>query len=196
MFGSFSRGRLDPSSSCRWLSALRILATLLIFTDMSAAMLGSSIKAAIWRVDPALPVTEIKDFEMVLYQQSAWMRFRAVLLGGFAVSGLLLAVIGVWAVVAFSVMRRRREIGIRVALGRGRIKVLGLMLRQVMAPVALGAVAGLVGTFNLSQFLQRWLFDVQPNDPGVLSAVVICWSWPRCWPRPFRPGARHKSIRP
>ena len=150
------------------------LATLLIFTDMSAAMLESSIKAAIWRVDPALPVTEIKDFEMVLYQQSAWMRFRAVLLGGFAASGLLLAVIGVWAVVAFVVMRRRREIGIRVALGARPHQVLGLMLRQVMAPVALGAVAGLVGTSNLSQFLQRWLFDVQPNDPGVLSAVVIC----------------------
>jgi putative ABC transport system permease protein len=146
--------------------------TLLIFTEARAAALERAIKAAIWRVDPALPITNVEDFELTLSQQAAWMRFRAILIGAFAAAGLVLAAAGIWAVVAFSIVRRTREIGIRVAFGAPASRVIGLMLAQVGRPIAVGAFVGLIGTFNLSRLLEAWVYEVEAGDPAVLGIVV------------------------
>lgn len=95
-----------------------------------------------------------------------------VLLGAFAGLALVLTAIGIYGVVAYNVRQRTAEIGIRVALGADRARVLWMVLRQGLSPVALGLAVGLCATLALGRVIQSLLFGVTPTDPTTLLVVV------------------------
>jgi ABC-type antimicrobial peptide transport system permease subunit len=100
-------------------------------------------------------------------------RLGSALLGLFAVLAFLLAEVGVYAVIAGSVVRRTRELGIRIALGGRPSQMRKMVLRQTAVPVAVGIVAGLSVTFAATRLLQRFLYGVAPSDPVTIAAAVI-----------------------
>jgi len=148
-------------------------AALLVSTDANARALEAELKAAVWRIDPALPLTEIRDFEDALNQQAWALRFRAAVLGLFAAASVVLALIGIWAVVAYAVVRRTREIGIRSALGATASNVFGLLLREAVVPAVKGIGVGVGAAFYLSVVLDRYVFGVTAGDPRVLAGIAV-----------------------
>jgi putative ABC transport system permease protein len=98
-------------------------------------------------------------------------RFRTVLLSLFAALALVLALVGVYGVIAFAVSQRTQEIGIRMALGARARDVIALLLRQGMIPVLAGVAAGVAGALLLGRVLENLLYDVTPTDPLVLLLV-------------------------
>jgi putative ABC transport system permease protein len=100
-------------------------------------------------------------------------RFYSLLLGSFAGLALVLAMIGIYGVISYSVAQRTRELGIRIALGARGQDVLRLVMGQAMMLVTLGAVIGLGGAFALTRLLKKFLFDVNASDPMTFGAVAF-----------------------
>ena len=100
-------------------------------------------------------------------------RFQAALFGSFAVIGLLLAAVGLYAVAAFNAGRRRREIGVRLTLGATTRHVSRMVVQSAVKPILVGAAAGLVVTWWAARFLQAFLFEVDARDPWTLALVVV-----------------------
>jgi ABC-type antimicrobial peptide transport system permease subunit len=96
-----------------------------------------------------------------------------MLLGGFALAALILAVIGIYGVISYSVSRRRNEIAIRMALGACSADVNRMVLQQGMRPVAAGLVIGIAAALALGRLLQALLFEIRPSDPLVLASAVL-----------------------
>ena len=101
-------------------------------------------------------------------------RFNAILLGAYGLIALLLAVIGIYGVISYTVQRRTHEIGIRRALGAQTSDVLRLMLMQVAGLVASGLVVGLAGALALTRVLESLLYDVRPDDLATFAGVAAC----------------------
>jgi putative ABC transport system permease protein len=99
-------------------------------------------------------------------------RFRTLLVATFAGVAVLLAVVGVAGVIAFTVSRRTQEIGVRVALGATRRQVVSLLVRQGLAPTAIGMLAGLAGAMALGRVLSGLLFGVAASDPTVFAGAA------------------------
>ena len=147
--------------------------TIVIRTAQDPRSAAGALRSAIWSVDSDLPVPEMKTMRQVVSSSVAQRRFQALLLGGFAGAALLLAAIGIYGVISYSVTRRRNEIGIRVALGASRRDVGGMVLRQGMRPVAVGLVLGLGGAVALGRVLQVLLYEIHPSNPVVLTTVTL-----------------------
>jgi putative ABC transport system permease protein len=119
-----------------------------------------------------VPVVRLRDMEAVFAESIRRPRLLAQLLGGFAGLALLLAAIGTYGVLSYMVTERRREIGIRMALGAERGSVLGQVLKQGLLLAGIGVVAGLAGAFGLTRLVASLLFGVRPTDPLTIAAVV------------------------
>jgi predicted permease len=130
-----------------------------------------AIRGAITTVDKALPISNIRTLESMVDQSMAARRFTMMLLVGFAGLALILALAGVYGVLAYSVARRTAEIGVRLALGAGPRRVLRLVLAQGMRPVITGLVVGLAGAYWLSQLMTSMLFRIDARDPWTFIAV-------------------------
>jgi predicted permease len=140
-------------------------------TDVATTISG--IRAAVRAVDPTLLVT-VLPLEATIGWSRGISRTVASLFGGLGVLALVLAAVGIYGVVSYVVRARLREIGIRLALGATVHNVLGMMLRQTMRPVVVGAVIGLVAAGAMSRVLSSILFGVSPADPvGLGSAVLL-----------------------
>ena len=114
--------------------------------------------------------------EDLVFNSIARPRFQAVLIGTFALGALLLAAVGVSSVLAYSVRRRTREVGIRVALGAGRTDVVGMVLIRGLGLTVAGMALGLLGAFAVTGYLENMLFGVSPLDPTVLAGAFLVLS--------------------
>jgi putative ABC transport system permease protein len=131
-----------------------------------------AVRAAVRSVDAELILTDVTSMTALVDVALGGARFGMQLLSGFALVALLMAALGIYGVVAFVVSRRTREVGIRMALGARAADVLGLVLRQGMAPVVAGLAAGLVLALSLGRLGSSLLFEVPPHDVGTLAAAA------------------------
>ena len=141
-------------------------------TDLSPGALRTAIDAAVREADATVPVVRLRDMNGVFIDSIRRPRLLAQLIGGFAGLALLLAAIGTYGVLSYMVTERRREIGIRMALGADQGSVLGEVMKQGLLLTTVGLVAGLAGAFALNRLIASLLFGVQPTDPTTLVAVV------------------------
>jgi len=133
-------------------------------------LLGS-IRGEIWSVDKKLSISEVKTMDQILDTQLARPRFSMFLLGLFAATALLLAAIGIYGVMSYSVAQRTREIGIRMALGALRGDVLRMVAGRAAVLAGVGTGAGIVGALAATRLLRTLLFGVDPADAGTFVAV-------------------------
>jgi putative ABC transport system permease protein len=135
--------------------------------------IANRLRQAIADFDPRLRTQSIRTMEEIVAATTADSRFDAGLFGAFAALALVLATVGVYGLLSFSVARRTAEIGTRMALGATRADVLRMVLRQGVGLVAAGLVCGLAGAFVLTRSLQDLLFGVKPTDPLSFAAVAV-----------------------
>jgi predicted permease len=159
--------------------------TLVVRTRGAApAVLARSVEDAIHAVDPDQAISDVRSMEQVEAQSVARPRLEAVLLGVFAALAVLLAVVGLYGMLAYSVTQRTREIGIRVALGASQPKLVWGVMADGLGLILAGMIAGLAAALALARLLASLLYEVQPTDPltfaavcGVLLVVGLCASW-------------------
>jgi putative ABC transport system permease protein len=143
-----------------------------IRTALPPESLAPQIRRIVQAMDPTLPIVNLRSMTDVFDESLSRPRFLAQLLGVFAGLALLLAAIGTYGILSYSVTERRREIGIHMALGATRGNVLGMVLGQGMRLTVAGLVAGLAAAFVLTRLLQSQLFNVKPSDPMTIASVA------------------------
>jgi putative ABC transport system permease protein len=131
------------------------------------------VKTALRGIDPSLALIWPQPFSEIMAQALGQAKLMMVLLGVFAGVALLLATVGIYGAVAYSVEQRTGEIGVRMALGAQAIDVLRLVVRQGMTPVILGLIIGLAGTFAVGRLLTAQLYQISSHDPFLLGAATI-----------------------
>jgi putative ABC transport system permease protein len=139
----------------------------------NAEALAPAMRRVVASLDPNLALSDVRTMEQRISSATLWPRLSAVVLGGFAGTALLLAALGIYGVVSYGVLQRTREVGVRMALGAGARTVLAMVLRQGMAPVAFGLLAGMVGAWAGARLLRRLLFEVGAADPLTFLAVTV-----------------------
>jgi predicted permease len=141
-------------------------------TTLPAASLAQTIERAVREADASVPVVRLREMESVFDEAIQRPRLLAQLLGVFAGLALLLAAVGIYGVLSYLVAERRREIGIRMALGADRMSVVAQVMKHGLLLTMIGAVAGLAGVFGLNRLIASLLFGVEPTD-GTTVAVVV-----------------------
>lgn len=144
-----------------------------IHTAGNPASLTNSLRSILKELDPNLPLSKIQTLDEVVSQSVAPRRFNMFLITIFAAVALLLALVGVYGVLAYSVGRRTAEIGLRIALGATPRSVLTLIVGQGMRPILAGIAIGMAGAVGLSHFVSSLLFNVKPVDPLTYGAVAL-----------------------
>ena len=134
--------------------------------------MADAIRKAIWSVDAEVPVPVVRMLGGVVEDSVANRRFEMQLLLLFAISALLLAGLGVYGVVTYSVVQRQREIGLRLALGAQRQNIYRLVLHDGLAPVLAGAVAGVAVAFASARVVGSLLFQVSPYNSAIAGSAV------------------------
>jgi predicted permease len=142
-------------------------------TTLLPAALAQTVERVVHAVDPSVPVVRFREMNDVFADSIRRPRLLAQLVGLFAALALVLAAIGTYGVLAYMVTEQRREIGIRLALGAERTRVLAEVLRQGLRLAVLGVVIGLVGALGLNRVIASLLFGIQPTDPTTLAAAVV-----------------------
>ena len=141
-------------------------------TPLPVDTLAPSIDLAVREADATLPVIKLRAMEDVFSESLSRPRLLASLLGVFAGLALLLAAVGTYGVLSYMVSERRREIGIRMALGAARRTVLTDVMGQGLMLAGLGVAAGIGGALALTRLMESLLFGVRPADPLTLTGVV------------------------
>jgi putative ABC transport system permease protein len=152
------------------------------YTDMYVVMraqggdprrLTSAVREQLGEIDSALPIADIRLMEDVLSRAQARPRFLTLLLSLFSFVALAIATVGIYGVVSYSVARRTKEFGLRMVLGAQGGDVLGLVMKQGAAMVAIGIVAGLVTAFALTRLMASLLFGVTATDLPTFAGVTV-----------------------
>jgi putative ABC transport system permease protein len=151
---------------------------LVVRSKLPPATVAARIREVIVSEDPELPIAGISTVNGLVWEGTAYTRFHAALLTIFGVFAALLASSGILAVVMYTVARRTREIGIRIAIGAAPRQIVLLLVREMTPSLGAGLAAGLLAIYNLSYLLQRQgvLFQVNQFDPGLYSAVTLALS--------------------
>lgn len=137
------------------------------------AVVAERMRAEIHRIAPDLPIAGINTMDDAVATSVAAPMFRTLLAGLFAVAAMLIATCGLYGLMAYAVTQRRREIGVRVALGATRGHVVRLVLAHALRVVVIGVVAGIVVSAGVTRVLQTFLFGVTPTEPIVFGAVTM-----------------------
>jgi putative ABC transport system permease protein len=141
-------------------------------TALPVAAMSATITGSVGEIDPRVPVVRLREMDAVVAESITRPRLLAVLVGTFAALALLLAAVGTYGVLSYVVAQRRREIGIRMALGAARSSVLAMMMKQGLVLAGTGVIVGLAGSLGLNQLLTSLLFGVQPADVMTLATVI------------------------
>jgi ABC-type antimicrobial peptide transport system permease subunit len=141
-------------------------------TTLPPAALSGTLERLVREVDPAAPIVRLRDMESVFAESIRRPRLLAQLLGTFAGLALLLAAVGTYGVLSYMVTQRRREIGIRMALGATRSSVIALVMKQGVQATIIGVIVGLAGAFGVNRLMTSLLFGVQPTDAATMAAVI------------------------
>jgi putative ABC transport system permease protein len=141
-------------------------------TDGDAAALTATLRAMVARIDPELPLYDVRSMEQRLAGTLETARFNTLLLSLLGGIGLLLAASGIYGVLAYFVSQRTQEIGVRIALGASPASVVRLILAQAMRPIAIGAAIGIAAAIAASRAIASQLFNVSRTDPLTIGAVV------------------------
>lgn len=132
----------------------------------------SAVTAAVHQIDPETPVTDVLSMNQLISNSLTPQRSNMLLLAAFAGLALVLTAVGIYSVLAYTVRRRVREIGIRMALGASHSNVLGMIVRDGMKPVLLGVGIGLIAAFALGRVVSSLIYGVRPTDPLTFAAVT------------------------
>jgi len=157
---------------------------LVVRGQMDPVSLLPAIREQIWELDKDIPIAKLATMDELLAQSVAVPRFRTLLLGVFAALALVLASVGTYGVVSYSVTRRTHEIGIRMALGAKGREVMALVIRQGMVLAVLGVAVGVAGSLALTRLMESLLFEVSTTDLatfGVVAALLIAVAFLACW---------------
>lgn len=152
-------------------------------TTQDPRSLVEIVRKSIAGIDRAVPVFQIQTLSEELFDSVAPRRFNLALLAIFAASALLLALIGIYGVIAYLVAQRTTEIGIRMALGASRHSILRLVVRQGMSMILTGIVVGLLSAAGASRAMSNMLYDVRPGDAATfvsVSAVIMLTALAAC----------------
>ena len=144
-----------------------------ITTDGSPAALGPAVRSALASIDPTLPLDLMQTYADNIRDQTTGLMYATAMLGLDAVIALLLAAIGIYGVMANLVAERRREIGVRLAMGARREDVLRMILRRAGVLTGIGTAVGVVMAVLLARGIASLLFGVKPNDPTVFGGIVV-----------------------
>jgi putative ABC transport system permease protein len=147
--------------------------TFVVRTSTPPLSLIPAIREALHRMDKDQPIAKIRTMDQLVANSVARSRFMMFLLSAFAGLALVLACIGIYGVMAYSVAQRTREIGIRMALGAQKNDVLGMVIRQGVRLALLGVVIGIAGAIVLTRFLSSLLYGVKTTDPLTFVAVSL-----------------------
>jgi len=148
-----------------------------IRTSGNPTTLTSVVRKTVWSVDPRLPITHMETLRSLVNGSMARTTFALVMLGIAAFVALLLGMVGIYGVISYMVGQRRREIGVRMALGAQPYEVRALMIKKGLKLAMIGAVVGLIGALALSRVVRTLLYGVSATDPityGVVAAMILC----------------------
>jgi predicted permease len=156
----------------RWVATAPPTMHIVLRTNLSVSALAQTLERAVRAVNPSVPIVGLREMDAVFDESIGRPRLLAQLLGAFAGLALLLAVLGTYGVLSFMVAERRREIGIRVAIGATRGSIIALVTKQGLVIVSIGLAAGFAGALGLNRLIASLLFGVEPTDLRTLAAVT------------------------
>jgi predicted permease len=145
----------------------------LIRSPQATPALASSIRRTIWSIDPEVAIPLLQSMDNQVSDSVATDRFQTLLLSSFGCAALLLALLGIYGVLAYSVSLRQQEFGIRMALGCDKRTLIGFVARQAMAPVVAGIVVGLALAFASARLVQSLLYQTSAADPVTIAASIV-----------------------
>ena len=152
------------------------LRDLVVKTEVEPTSVAATVRRAVWEIDKEQPVSNISTMEGIIAESLARQRFSMLLLGIFAAVAMILAAVGIYGVMSYSVAQRRNEIGIRMALGAQKMDVLKLTVGSGLKLVAIGLGVGLVGALLLTRLMSTLLFGISATDPltfALISAILV-----------------------
>jgi putative ABC transport system permease protein len=147
--------------------------TIVMRTAAPSDRLMSAARQQVWALDGQIPAPSVRTLDDVLAASIARPRFRTLLLGLFAGLALMLAAVGIYSVIAYSISLRTNEIGLRMALGAEKTDIFGMVLRQAFVLTLAGIVVGVVGAVFLTRLLSNLLFEVQSGDPLTFAVAIV-----------------------
>ena len=166
-------GPSDGSADSEWVATAPPTMHIVVRTGLPLSTLSSTFERAVREADPAVPIVRLREMDEVFAESIRRPRLLAQLLGGFAALALMLAAVGTYGVLSYMVTERRREIGIRVALGAARSSVVAMVMKQGMQTAGVGIATGLAGAIAVTRLMGSLLFGVEPHDPATLAVVAV-----------------------
>lgn len=146
--------------------------SLVVRTSGQPAAMAEAVQKLVWSFDRGQPIQRLAPMEELLAETTAPRRFNLLLFGVAAAVALVLAGVGVYGVMAYLVVQRTHELGIRLALGAQQRRILHLVLRQGLQLSLVGVVLGLAAAWPLTRLLKNWLFDISATDPLTFAAIA------------------------
>jgi len=186
--GDVKEGSLDtqPTPTTYFIHARLPYAAMIVVirTQQDPMSTVGPVRRIMHDLDPSLPVADVRRMETVLGETYGRQRFSAILFGGFSLSAMLLAAIGIYGVLAYSVAERTREIGVRLAIGANPGRIVRMVLGDGARMVVAGFAVGMVGAFAVSEALAGMLYEVPARDPfsftiapAILLMVALLAAW-------------------
>jgi putative ABC transport system permease protein len=148
-------------------------ASFVVRTHAAAASLAPALRAQVWSVDKDLPVRSVSTMRELLYASTAEPRFQTRVLVAFSAAAMLLAIVGIYGVMAYSVTQRTREIGIRMAVGAQSAHIVRMVIGRSALLVGGGLAIGLAGALAVTRVLGSFLYEVKPSDPVTFAGVSL-----------------------